>query len=267
MQDEDGPVKWIGKMLNIVQKFRGSQVNGNAGRRTGRVYIHGSRSMAGEFASGLWMLLLGIFVGALLMAIFLGFRSGAPTNIGAGLRGMVDNRPSARIAENAPVPPTQQPARQQQTISAAPKQRETIVSAPKANSSVTFHEVLSTESNVLPRPVERQTTREVKVVPKPSTPEEELTASYQRVEPSLPASGTYYMLQVGSFVRYEEADRLKAQLTIAGLDARIQTATVKGTGVFRVRVGPYASYSDLGIVENRVRGLGHNPIQVKVSQN
>lgn len=265
-------------MLNIEQKFRGSDMNfakvkADAGmnaraRRSGRMSIPGSRSMAGEFASGLWMLLLGIFVGALFMAIFLGFRSGTPTNIGAGIRGMVDGRPSARSVENAPVPPTQQQVvRQQQTIAAAPKQRETIVSAPKTNSSVTFHEVLSTESNVLPRAVERQPTREVKIVPKPSTPEEELTASYQRVQPSLPTSGTFYMLQVGSFVRYEEADRLKAQLTIAGLDARIQTATVKGTGVFRVRVGPYASYNDLGIVENRVRSLGHNPIQVKVSQN
>ncbi len=257
-------------MLNIEQKFHTS--SRVMGQRSGRDSFRGKRSMAGEFASGLWMLLLGIFVGALFMALFLGFRSGSTNTLGAGIRDIVQ-RPSARVATNAPNAPAMpaqvaQPQPRQQTKLAAPTMRETVVSAPKTNSSVTFHEVLSQEANVLPRTVQRQTTTpEVSAVPKPSTPEEELTAAYEPSRSQLPASGTYYMLQVGSFVRYEEADRLKAQLTIAGLDARIQSATVRGTGVFRVRVGPYASYSDLGIVENRVRRLGHNPIQIKISQN
>jgi len=250
--------------------------------------FRGPRSMAGEFASGLWMLLLGIFIGALFMAMFLGFRSGSDTRVGAGIRDVVNNRPTARMATNSPNPPlpstnsqTQAPAPARQPTAqraqvTKPRMSETIISnnpAPQPRSTVTFHEVLSEDSNVLPQPVVRQALPDTNtsVAPKPSTPEDRnidlnTTARYSN-EPMRSVTGSYYMLQVGSFQRYEEADRLKAELTMAGFTPTIQDATVRGTRVFRVRVGPYASYDDVGIVESRVRRLGHQPIQVKVSQN
>jgi cell division protein FtsN len=49
-----------------------------------------------------------------------------------------------------------------------------------------------------------------------------------------------YMLQMGSFRKYADADRLKASLALVGLEAEIQRVTVNGDEVFhRVRSGPY----------------------------
>jgi len=48
-----------------------------------------------------------------------------------------------------------------------------------------------------------------------------------------------YMLQVGSFRSNTDAEGLRAQLTLLGLDAAIQSVTVNDSTWHRVRVGPY----------------------------
>jgi cell division protein FtsN len=58
-------------------------------------------------------------------------------------------------------------------------------------------------------------------------------------EPVAAASGRY-MLQMGSFRKYADADRLKASLALVGIQAEIQKVRVSGSGTFhRVRSGPY----------------------------
>ncbi|MEN1727154.1 MAG: SPOR domain-containing protein [Pseudomonadota bacterium] len=53
------------------------------------------------------------------------------------------------------------------------------------------------------------------------------------------ASNGPYMLQVGSFRSSDDAESLRAQLTLLGLDAAIQSVTVNDSTWHRVRVGPY----------------------------
>jgi cell division protein FtsN len=49
-----------------------------------------------------------------------------------------------------------------------------------------------------------------------------------------------YMLQMGSFRKYGDADRLKASLALVGIQAEIQRVSIKDGDVFhRVRSGPY----------------------------
>jgi cell division protein FtsN len=50
-----------------------------------------------------------------------------------------------------------------------------------------------------------------------------------------------YILQLGSFKTFEEADHLKAQLSFAGLQAKIKQTTVNGITRQRVWVGVYTS--------------------------
>jgi cell division protein FtsN len=53
-----------------------------------------------------------------------------------------------------------------------------------------------------------------------------------------------YLLQVGSFKRFEDADRAKANLALRGLQATIQRVVINGQDVwFRVHLGPL---SDVG---------------------
>jgi cell division protein FtsN len=55
-----------------------------------------------------------------------------------------------------------------------------------------------------------------------------------------------YILQVGSFSSYGEADNLKARLAFIGVEASIQTVIINNeTTWYRVRVGPYKHLRDL----------------------
>jgi len=60
------------------------------------------------------------------------------------------------------------------------------------------------------------------------------------------APGGRYLLQVGSFRKLTDADRLKAQLAFLGLEATIQTVSIDGAETWhRVRVGPYGKLEQL----------------------
>jgi len=63
-----------------------------------------------------------------------------------------------------------------------------------------------------------------------------------------------YVLQTGSFRRYEEADRLKASLALLGIQATIQTVTINNQDTWhRVRIGPYTDLDQLNRVRTRLR--------------
>ena len=72
------------------------------------------------------------------------------------------------------------------------------------------------------------------------------------------------MLQVGAFRTYQEADRLKASLTLLGLDVSIQTVSQDGKGsVHRVRVGPFTEMSAVNEARRRLKQQSLDPILVK----
>ncbi|MEQ8662419.1 MAG: SPOR domain-containing protein [Gammaproteobacteria bacterium] len=55
-----------------------------------------------------------------------------------------------------------------------------------------------------------------------------------------------YLLQVGSFQRFEDADRVKATLALRGITASIQRVVINGQDVwFRVHVGPLSSEEEI----------------------
>ena len=62
-----------------------------------------------------------------------------------------------------------------------------------------------------------------------------------------PAAPTlHYYLQAGAFQNADDADNLKAQLALLGLEAEIQTSDIADKGVFhRVRVGPFRAMDEV----------------------
>lgn len=58
------------------------------------------------------------------------------------------------------------------------------------------------------------------------------------------------ILQVGSFQSSDEADSLKAQLALLGLEASIKSAEVNDETWHRVQLGPFASNSKLSRAKN-----------------
>lgn len=62
-----------------------------------------------------------------------------------------------------------------------------------------------------------------------------------------------YFLQVGSFREAGQADQLKAELSLIGLDVDVHTVKVNGDRWHRVRVGPLSGSDNLRNAQNRLR--------------
>jgi len=73
-----------------------------------------------------------------------------------------------------------------------------------------------------------------------------------------------YLLQAGAFSNPAEAESLKAQIALLGLQAKIEPGTVEGKPVHRVRLGPYASASELSEIKQRLGNGGISALAVRV---
>lgn len=110
----------------------------------------------------------------------------------------------------------------------------------------------------------------VSAPPAPATPEPAPSFDFYKVlpggapaEPVAPAVATSaprLYLQAGAFANPGDADNLKAQLALLGVEAAIQTAEVRDKGVLhRVRIGPFANAHDVEHIRAR---LAQNNIAV-----
>ena len=80
------------------------------------------------------------------------------------------------------------------------------------------------------------------------------------------ASSGRYLLQVASFQNHKDADRLKAQLALLGIEAGIQTVEIKGGQTWhRVRAGPYNDNAELSNVRDRLKANGIQAVLLKLS--
>ncbi|MFK7794958.1 MAG: SPOR domain-containing protein [Gammaproteobacteria bacterium] len=78
-----------------------------------------------------------------------------------------------------------------------------------------------------------------------------------------PPTGNY-VLQVGSFKSSDEADSLKAQLALMGVETNIETVKVNTINWHRVRVGPSKDIDQLQTTQNRLRVKNMDSILLKV---
>ena len=77
-----------------------------------------------------------------------------------------------------------------------------------------------------------------------------------------PRSGVY-LLQVGSFRALEQAQTLRAELALLGLEAVIKAAqTPEGETWRRVQVGPYRDAAERAAVIENLEANGYRPILV-----
>ena len=77
------------------------------------------------------------------------------------------------------------------------------------------------------------------------------------------ASGGRYILQAGSYPDAKGADEIKAKLALLGFQANVQPVTVNGKAWHRVRLGPYASASDLESAKRSLTEAGITAIALK----
>ena len=81
-----------------------------------------------------------------------------------------------------------------------------------------------------------------------------------------PEARALYMLQMGSFRKYGDADKLKASLALVGIEAEIQKFTLDGGEVFhRVRSGPY-SRNQVNALRSRLSQNSINSLVIKLKR-
>lgn len=65
-----------------------------------------------------------------------------------------------------------------------------------------------------------------------------------------PSELAKYILQAGSFLKVQDAERRKAELAFVGLQAGVSQATVKGVVHYRVELGPFVDDGTYSQVKN-----------------
>jgi cell division protein FtsN len=75
--------------------------------------------------------------------------------------------------------------------------------------------------------------------------------------------GTKYLLQAGAFQASGDAEAVKAKIALLGLTARVESAQIADKTVYRVRMGPYGSASELADAKRRLGGGGLPALAIK----
>jgi cell division protein FtsN len=75
--------------------------------------------------------------------------------------------------------------------------------------------------------------------------------------------GAHYLLQAGAFQASGDAEAVKAKIALLGLSARVESAHIADKTVFRVRMGPYGSASELADAKRRLSGGGLPALAIK----
>lgn len=76
--------------------------------------------------------------------------------------------------------------------------------------------------------------------------------------------GARYLLQAGSFSASGDAESLKARIALLGLSARVESAQLKDKTVYRVRMGPYGSASELADAKRKLESGGLPALAIRV---
>jgi cell division protein FtsN len=81
--------------------------------------------------------------------------------------------------------------------------------------------------------------------------------------PIRPAREAPYILQAGAFGASGDAEAVKAKVALLGLSARVESAAIKGKTVYRVRMGPYATASELSEAKRKLASGGLPALAIK----
>lgn len=190
------------------------------------------------------MFVLGLLVGVISTALTFGVMKDRPSDIGAGIESLIDlaeNRDDAAESENTAV---------ESQSNVQPKLQ------------FGYHEFLLEDEYVLPQTITPEPQTQTAKV---SQPEEAKKQPEPATQPPAVPEGSKYVLQVGSFNKFEDADSVKVNLALNGQQAFIQKVTVEDRGVFyRVRLGPFDQLNALSETSAFLESIGYPSIRFRI---
>jgi len=72
-----------------------------------------------------------------------------------------------------------------------------------------------------------------------------------------------YILQAGAFGASGDAEAVKARIALLGLNARVESAAINGKTVYRVRMGPYGTATELAAAKTKLANGGLPAMAIK----
>jgi cell division protein FtsN len=94
--------------------------------------------------------------------------------------------------------------------------------------------------------------------------QQELARQQEAANPATVATASdSYLLQVGSFKSVDEADEMKAQLALTGIEAAVQSVKVNDATWYRVRVGPVQGAREADEIRLRLQANGIDSLVMK----
>jgi cell division protein FtsN len=73
-----------------------------------------------------------------------------------------------------------------------------------------------------------------------------------------------YVLQAGSYRNFADADRVRAQLALQGVESKVQKVTVDADTWHRVRIGPITDLNQLNRLRTRLRQADIDALVIRV---
>ena len=151
-----------------------------------------------------------------------------------------------RDREPAPAPAARQPASLESAIDDNGERERPEEPAPEQKESrFTFYDMLPNFEVVIPEQ------------------EPEVTVD---VEPRAVVTPGLYILQAGSFTRFEDADRRRAELALQGIESTIQRVTIDDRTYHRVRIGPTDDLEELNMLRSRLRAAKIDAIRIRLGE-
>lgn len=93
----------------------------------------------------------------------------------------------------------------------------------------------------------------------------EREAAVRRDAPAAPVERAgAYVLQVGSYRNFAEADRIRAQLALQGIESKVQRVSVDSDTWHRVRIGPISDLRELNRIRDRLREADMDLLVIRV---
>jgi len=185
------------------------------------------RRPASTGSNGLIHFAAGLLIG-LMVAVLVYLHDNG--RIGGGMRTLIDG--ARRAAQSPPVKPAAEPPL---------KAAQGKPAAPKFD----FYTVLPEIESVLP--------------------ETAVDEAARRDSATAGVPARRYVLQAASYANFTDADRLKAELALKGIEAYIEKVTIGERGdYYRVRLGPYARLEELDRVNRKLTAAGVRAIRIQV---
>jgi cell division protein FtsN len=148
-------------------------------------------------------------------------------------------QPRPGPAANVPAPAEQRPSERAAAVPSEPGNE------PGPESRFDFYDVLPQFEVVIP---------EVESEPRADT------AARPVDEPG------HYVLQVGSFRALADADRMRANLALLGIESRVQRVTIDTDVFHRVRIGPIDELDELNRIRRQLREAHFESMLMKVPE-